>query len=80
MSEIEKLQEENIQLKNRIKDLTVSEERYKDFIKMYESMISRLKEENETLIRKNKQMEKEINYKKDMSNYDKFMISFKQTS
>jgi dimeric dUTPase (all-alpha-NTP-PPase superfamily) len=94
MSEIEKLKEENNMLKNKIKDLTTMEERYKDFMKMNELMIQRLNDDNDKLRQKNIELEKEIsfkntaiekekkekNHKKDMENFDKFMVSFKRTN
>ena len=87
---MEKLLEENGYLKEKIKDLINMEERYKEFLKMDEMMIQRLKEENDTLRNKINELEKEISFKtnaiikehnrkKDIDNYDRFMISFKNT-
>jgi hypothetical protein len=73
----------------KIAELKENEERYKEFIRMHESMNKRLKEENEDLRKKNSELEASIrkleeimheNRQREISNYDKFMISFKKAS
>jgi chromosome segregation ATPase len=69
----------------KIAELKESEERYKEFIRMHETIIQHLKEENEMLRKRNadleakiKRTEKTIEEKREIANYDKFMISFRK--
>lgn len=82
---------ENTLLKQKIDYLIEMEERYKEFNKFNETMIQRLKEENEILRQKNIELEKELTFKskaiekdqkrkKDKAIYDDLMISFRSTN
>ncbi len=64
---------------------------YKELLVIQQTMIRNLKEENENLRQKNKELEisikncekelkgeKELSRKKDRDNYDMYMISFKE--
>jgi len=75
------------ELEAKIAEFKQNEERYKEFIRMHEMMIQHLKEENEMLRQRNKDLEnnakkteQEIARKRDRDNYDKFMISFKKAT
>ncbi len=75
------------ELEAKIEEFKKNEERYKEFIRMNETINQHLKEENEMLRQKIgnlelkiKKYEKSAADKREISNFDKFMISFKKTN
>jgi hypothetical protein len=69
----------------KIVELKESEERYKEIIRMHETIIKHLKEENEMMRKKTADLEAKISRnektageKREIANYDKFMISFRK--
>jgi hypothetical protein len=68
-----------------IEEYKRNEERYKEFIRMHETIIQHLKSDNEMhrqrvidLEKKIQKFEKTVEDKREIANYDKFMISFRK--